>query len=205
MSSHHWTVTDRWMRGLHLYTSLFLVPWMVVYAISAFCLNHNRWFQERKLTPTFVVLSETDFVADAAFPHDPTEQAQALLRHLGLDGAHRVASTDANQLTLYRSSLTGMYRITWHTQRTRLKVEKQQPFSAYSFLNSVHFQHEYQAGYWAPSLWAATVDAVTGSTLLWVVSGIYLWARRPRRRLAGGLCLAAGGLVFLVLVILLCR
>ena len=96
-------------------------------------------------------------------------------------------------------------RITWHTQRTRLKVEKQQPFSFYSFCNSLHFQHEYQSGYWVTNLWAATVDAVTGSTVLWVVSGIYLWARRPRRRLAGGLCLAAGCLLFAVLALLLCR
>lgn len=206
MTSHRWAVCDRWMRALHLYTSLFLAPWMIVYAISAFFLNHNRWFQQHKLTPTFVVLSETDFTADAAFPKDPEEQARAILQHLDLAGAHRIAGTpDANQLTLYRPCLTGSYRIAWTAQRTRLKVEKQQPFSFYSFCNSLHFQHEYQAGFWVTNMWAATVDGVTGSTVLWVVSGIYLWARRSRRRLAGGLCLAAGCLLFAVLALLLCR
>ncbi len=205
MTSHHWAVCDRWARALHLYTSLFLAPWMIVYAISAFCLNHNRWFQQHKMTPAFVVISETDFAADAAFPKDQEAQAQAILQHLDLAGAHRVTGADANQLTLYRSCLTGMYRVTWHTQRTRLKVEKQQPFSFYSLCNSLHFQREYQAGFWVNNLWALTVDAVTSSTVLWVVTGIYLWARRPRRRLAGGLCLAAGCLLFAVLVILLCR
>jgi len=32
------------MRAVHLYTGLLLVPWMAMYATSAFCLNHNRWF-----------------------------------------------------------------------------------------------------------------------------------------------------------------
>ena len=30
------------MRALHLYTGLFLVPWMTVYAVSAFCLKHGE-------------------------------------------------------------------------------------------------------------------------------------------------------------------
>jgi hypothetical protein len=41
--------------------------------------------------------------------------------------------------------------------------------------------------------------------MIWVISGIYLWARRPRKRLLGGLCMAAGCLLFGVLVVLLCR
>ena len=39
-----WSRVDRFMRAGHLYTGLFLVPWMAVYATSAFCLNHNSWF-----------------------------------------------------------------------------------------------------------------------------------------------------------------
>jgi hypothetical protein len=43
MGTRRWLLCDRWMRALHLYTGLFLVPWMTVYAVSAFCLNHNEW------------------------------------------------------------------------------------------------------------------------------------------------------------------
>ena len=46
MKTSRWVRWDRWMRGLHLYTGLFLVPWMTVYATSAFCLNHKEWFTE---------------------------------------------------------------------------------------------------------------------------------------------------------------
>jgi hypothetical protein len=36
METNRWVRWDRWMRALHLYTGLFLVPWMTVYAVSAF-------------------------------------------------------------------------------------------------------------------------------------------------------------------------
>ena len=48
---------------------------------------------------------------------------------------------------------------------------------------------------------ALIVDAVTASTVFWVLSGVYIWARRPRKRLLGGLCLAGGCLLFAFLAI----
>ncbi len=36
MSSDAWLRVDRFMRSVHLYTGLFLVPWMDVYATSGF-------------------------------------------------------------------------------------------------------------------------------------------------------------------------
>jgi hypothetical protein len=59
--------------------------------------------------------------------------------------------------------------------------------------------------YFAHLAWAVIVDATTASTILWLISGIYLWARRPRKRLLGGLCLIAGTLLFAILAALLCR
>jgi hypothetical protein len=34
LSKSSWIRTDRSMRAIHLYTSMFLVPWMVMYAVS---------------------------------------------------------------------------------------------------------------------------------------------------------------------------
>jgi len=43
---------DRILRWIHLYTGLFLLPWMLVYGASAFCLNHNQWLIEKlNVTP----------------------------------------------------------------------------------------------------------------------------------------------------------
>jgi hypothetical protein len=195
------------MRASHLYTGMFLVPWMIVYAVSAFCLNHSAWFVERfQPAQKWEVERETDFAPDAAFPADPDGQAQAILAALDLEGAYRITGVpDANQLTLMRLCVTGHYRITWQRQRNHVVVDRLKPVSFYSIVNNLHFVMGYGQSSWAYLTWAALVDAVTISTVIWVISGIYLWARWPRKRLVGGLCLAAGSLLFVVLVTLLCR
>jgi hypothetical protein len=207
METNPWVRWDRLMRAAHLYTGLFLVPWMMVYAISAFCLNHKEWFIEGlQLAPKWQLVHETDFAADAAFPYDPEEQAKAILKHLDLEGAHTfMGAPNPSQMTILRFCGTGHYRITWHRQQSRLVVEKQRPVSFYSVVNALHFQHGYGQPFFAHLTWAAIVDTATVSTVIWVISGIYLWARRPRRRLLGGLCMVAGILLFVALAILLCQ
>jgi len=41
---------SRWlykiMQWPHLYTGLFLIPWLLVYATSALCLNHGPWINK---------------------------------------------------------------------------------------------------------------------------------------------------------------
>ena len=207
MEKNRWMRWDRLMRASHLYTGLLLVPWMIVYAVSAFCLNHSAWFSNPPKTgPKWEVVRETEFTPDAAFPQDPHQQAQAILKHLDLDGAYRIPGDPlANPLTIYRSCAAGLYRVTWHRQPSRLVVEQYGPTSFYVLVNNLHFQHGYDqetVAYWT---WAVIVDVVTVSTVIWVISGIYLWARRPRKRLLGGVCLVAGVVLFVWLAVVLCQ
>ena len=207
MAKNRGARSDRLMRALHLYTGMFLVPWMMVYAISAFLVNHKEWFG-KEIQPTWEVSQEIDFDPGPAFPQDSEEQARAILKHLDLDGAHRVTGDDPSQLIIFRNCATGYYRISWQREPSRLVVQKQQPCSFYSFVNALHFQH----GYFKPHLanlpwliWGIVVDIITISTVLWVITGIYIWARRPGVRLLSGLCLLAGSLLFAALAVLMCR
>ena len=207
MDNRRWLTWDRLMRLSHLYTGLFLVPWMTVYAISAFCLNHKEWINERmQVMPKWELVSETRFVPDAEFPDDPAKRAEVILEHVGLAGPHNPPSVPApNQLTVLRMCGTGHYRVAWDGQRSLVTVDKLLPFSFYSFVNFLHFQHGYSQPYATQWVWAIVVDVVTSSTVIWIISGIWLWARRPRNRRAGGLCMVAGTLLFAGLAILLCR
>jgi hypothetical protein len=207
MKTHGWGRWDHLMRASHLYTGLFLVPWMTVYAVSAFLLNHNTWFTET-LQPKWEVIRETEFNPGPTFPHVSGEQARAILKHLELDGAHRIMADGSSQMDLFRYCAAGHYRVTWKRQEARLIVQKQKPFSFYSLVNALHFQHGYTDPHFAylPWLaWAVVVDAVTISTVIWIISGIYLWARRPKKRLLGGVCMLAGSVLFAALAVLLCR
>lgn len=208
MANTAWNRLDRLMRTLHLYTGLFLVPWMMVYAASAFCLNHGP-----RITETFGIappkwheVRRVDFTPDDAFPADPEEQARALLRYLDLDGPYNIQGKPTpDRLVVFRACMSSPYRVTWQRKQSRLIVEQMLPFSYYRLMHAMHFQHGYHRLYPVPVIWAVAVDAVALSIVVWVISGIYLWARRPRRRLAGGVCLVAGILLFTGLAVLLSR
>jgi len=146
-----------------------------------------------------------EFTPGPGFPQTPAEQAVAILKHVDLEGPHTIYGTpDANQLVLIRMCAMGHYRISWFPPRSRVVVDRFQPASFYAVINAFHFQSGYRP-YFAHAAWAVIVDATTSSTILWLISGIYLWARRPRRRLLGGLCLIAGTVLFAILAVLLCR
>lgn len=204
MASSRWSRLDSFMRLGHLYTGLFLVPWMAIYATSAFCLNHDRWFPP--IFQSWQTVKEVDFTADKSTGPEPAEQARALLKELGLDGPHRImGDPTAKEMVVWRSCSSGDYRITWRRDKSRVTIQRQQPFSVLRLVHSLHFVRGYDRRYLAAAGWALSVDVVVISTWFWVISGVYIWARRPKKRAAGGICLVAGGLLFAGLVILLCR
>ena len=204
MANTIWARLDGFMRLGHLYTGLFLVPWMAIYATSAFCLNHDRWFPP--LFQSWQVVKEVEIAADSLPATAPEEQVHELLEKLGLDGPHRIiGEPTAKEMQIYRMCPSGDYRITWQPARSRAVVRRQQPFSALRMVHSLHFGRGYASRYAAATAWALSVDAVAISTWFWVISGIYLWARRPKQRALGWTCLIAGGAVFALLVAMLCR
>lgn len=198
---------DRVLRWIHLYTGLFLLPWMLIYGTSAFCLNHNRWFIEKLNVKPFrwEVERQVDFRPDDNFPHDPAQQAGAIVKFLDLDGPHNVIGRpNANQMMINRVCATGNYRITWRKPNSLLVVEKQKSFSFYRLIHFLHFRGGYGQPYFANVAWAVIVDAVAVSMWLWVVSGVYLWWRRTRKLALGAACLVAGIMSFAALVVLFC-
>ncbi len=108
-------------------------------------------------------------------------------------------------MVIYRSCATGLYQVVWHRQTSRLVVQRYGPPSLYMLVNNLHFQRGYDQEGLTYRTWAVIVDVVTISTVIWIISGVYLWARRPRKRRLGGACLAAGLLLFVGLVVALCQ
>ncbi len=208
MTANGWALTDRIMRTLHLYSGLFLTPWMLIYATSAFLMNHSPWINRLAgvKPPVWKVVRTLDYAPNRTLPDDPEELARTILVHLDLDGAHRIqGKPNPQRLVILRLCGRGHYRITWLRQQGKLVVEQQQPFSWVRLVNFLHFKHGYNQHYAAHVAWAVVVDAVVLSIVFWSVSGIYLWARWPRRRRLGGVCVIAGSLLFIVLAIGLCR
>ena len=208
MAKSLWAKTDTGMRWIHLYTGLFLSPWLLVYATSALFLNHNQWFRKHLKVepPRWELKQEIDFSPKDTFSEARAEQARTILQHLDLDGPHRVLgqpNANTKQMIILRICGSGNYRITWQRQAGRLKVEKQ-TFHWYRLVHFLHFRGGYAQPYLASIIWAVLVDVVSVCLWLWVVSGIYIWARVPKKRLLGAICVVGGSVLFAVLVIVFC-
>jgi hypothetical protein len=146
------------------------------------------------------------FTPDETFPQTAPEQAAAILDRVGLAGAHNiVGNPKAPQMVIMRPNAAGAYRVTWRRPARLLIVERMQPFSAWRLLHTLHFRFGYQQPYFAYVTWAAMVDVVTISIWVWVLSGFYIWLRRPHTHLVGSLFAVGGSVLFIVLTILLCR
>lgn len=208
MANNRLMKVDSVLRWIHLYTGLFLLPWVLMYGTSALCLNHNHWFLEKlNIKPAHWELErEVDFTPDENFPHEPAQQAGAIVKFLDLDGPHNVmmGQSNPNQLMINRMCATGNYRITWRKPRSLLVVEKQKSFSFYRLIHFLHFRGGYAQPYFATIAWAGIVDVVSVSMWLWVISGVYLWWRRTRKAALGVACLVAGVVSFVGLVVLFC-
>jgi hypothetical protein len=155
--------------------------------------------------PSWEVVREVAFTPPGAFPVAASDQARAILKTLDLDGPHHIQRPTLQQLLIVRPSGQGNYRITWRRQQSLIVVEQQRPFSAFRLLHYLHFRGGYGQPYAAAIGWAIVVDAVAVSLWLWVISGIYLWARRPNKRKLGTACLVVGCALFAALVTWLCQ
>ncbi len=78
-----------WLRRAHMYGALFLVPWVLIYAVSTVVMNHGSHFSEPPERPVFQKVSEQQY--DGTFAQGATSQhiGAQLLAHLGMEGKHR--------------------------------------------------------------------------------------------------------------------
>lgn len=189
------------MQVIHNYTGLFLMPWMVVYGASAFLINHSHLFQkEIKRSTQFTKLYEETFVPAQNLPSDPNEQANFILKRLDLSGPNRVIGQPSpDQMTIFRPSPGGNYRIHWLPKEKRLVVTRQ-PFSIFRTINYLHFKAGYQQNNLAFDGWAVVVDLVAISIFIWIVSGIYMMLKKPGEKKWSYISMLAGFVVFAVLV-----
>lgn len=183
------------VRRAHLYTGLFLLPWVIMFGVSTIPINHQS-----PETVQWTHLAQHTF--DAPVPTS-SENLRPLGREMmnaaGLKGGYYVYRVNPRQVQAGHPSFLAPIRLSYFHEERRLVVE-QRPFSLRPFLSGMHTRGGYDMGGFWDSVWAVFVDVVSVGLILWIASGIYMWWGIPSTRRWGWLALGAGAICFGVII-----
>lgn len=186
-----------------MYSALFLLPWMIIYAASGLVLNHmplvREWYGAD--FARFDKIAERPYPMTFSVDADARTIAAQILDDLDLAGSFTVQGTlQSPRVVINRNGAFAQHRVTYLPAERRLTVEKQS-FVLPVFLNRAHFRHGYDHSYIAAKAWAFVVDLVVVAMIFWAVSGLIMWWEiRPARTL-GWVSLAASAVVFGMLLV----
>ena len=187
-------------RRLHLYLSLSLLPWFLVYALSSLAIQHRSLFTDdpkAKWTPRF----GREYTRQ--IPQENLRQTAAdMLAELDLQGLFRARRAGPERLIVTRFDFFGQTRLTYHIGEQRLVAEDQK-FGIDHFLIFMHIRAGWVQESFLSDLWAVIVDVVCIACVVWVATGLYMWWLLPATRRWGLLALGAGWVTFAVFVLTL--
>ena len=188
------------VRRIHLFTGLFLAPWMVMYALSTMVMTHHHLVNSfyGSASPALVTERELDY--SRSFPADAAREdiARQILDDLGLEGAHSVSGgRNGRPLVIQRQHAMPQRRITYDPSKSRIAIQREE-FRASTFLERMHRRRGYNQPYALEDTWGFTVDIAVVTMVFWSLSGIWLWWGLRTTRFWGALSLAVGAILFAV-------
>lgn len=196
---------DHFVRRLHLYLALSLLPWFFMYGISSIPFSHNSYFEQRfrsRGIPQWNLRFERDY--ELAIPREANlrEIGARIVRDTGLQGSFGVSRPRENQISVYVHTFWNASQVTYRMDQKLLRVEDR-TFRWEHFLTGLHAR----GGFENPSplniAWSLVVDLVCVGFLLWIATGILMWWQLRQTRAWGFLALGSGIGLFAVFLIAL--
>ncbi|MBN8732201.1 MAG: PepSY-associated TM helix domain-containing protein [Acidobacteria bacterium] len=203
-------------RRLHLYLSLALLPWVLMYGVSSYFFAHpetgRAWYGDRMnwrpRAATVEALPES-----IAIPMPGAEQevmrgfGRKVLEAVGLSEVFDSASfgayrTGPKQINVFVYRFLGQVQVKVDTETRRIAVEEKQ-FRWDHFFTGMHARGGFeQEGVWQWA-WAVVVDLASIAFLVWVATGLYMWWTMGARtaRAWGWVAMGAGLVSFVVFMV----
>ena len=185
-----------------MYLGLLLVPWFLVYAVSAVFFNHGRFFGPlfEPDGPGWVTRFERPYQRPVPEDADVRAVAGEILRDVGLERAYGAYRPNPRRLNIWAFSFLKTTRLTYFIDEGRLVAEDKR-FRFDHALTGVHARGGFVQESLLSDAWAVVVDLVGIGLVLWVATGVYMWWRDKRLRLWGGIAFVGGLACFAVLVV----
>ena len=190
----------RWTRELHLYFGLFVSPFLLLFGVSVFFLNHAKVAVDR--------WTSVDTVRDVRVPaglellrgREAVDRAREMLPQLGVTGeigfTRFVAATRHFVFPVSRPGMETTVEVDLDARSAVVSRRATSVLEAFAYLHKMPGPHNVAIrGYWVGiQVWRYFADATIYLLLFISLSGIYLWwTIKAERRI--GLTLAAGGIV----------
>lgn len=192
--------TNLILRRTHLYLGMLLIPWLLIFGLSTLMFNHGDYFRPlRPADPQFVPLWEKDYSLPRPLTDTNLREVVAqLLADNGLRGAFGAQQRD-NALNITLQNFLQPTRLTYNLNTKKLRAEKKK-FARVEVLQRLHFRAGYNGSSLLANVWPVIVDVFCVTMLIWILTGLYLWWKIRDSRRLGWLTIAAGMLMFVLLL-----
>jgi hypothetical protein len=195
---------SRLIRRIHMYTGLFLGPWMLMYALSTLVMTHREFVGSFYPTKRPAIVTERELDYSRSFPTNATREQIGLqiLQDLGLDGTHSVSGgRNGKPLVVNRQHALTTRRLTFDAEKGKVLIEREE-FRGPSFLERMHRRRGYNS-YPLENTWGFSVDVAVVAMMFWSLSGIWLWWELKSTRSWGALSFVSGLALIAVFLALL--
>ena len=164
------------IRRTHMYLALFLTPWVLMYALSTMAMNHRPFFRALYDNEPAAWELEKEIPYTATFAEDTKRWivGDQILQDLKLEGNHNTRGSLENRITITRNDPLGIRRITYIPAEQTLKIERQ-VLRPDRFLEHMHRRRGYNTDYITDDLWTISVDLFILASVIWVISGLWMW------------------------------
>ena len=190
--------TDTWTRKLHYYLGLYFLLFVWLFSLSGLVLNHSGW----TFAQFWPQRRQSHF--ERPVRQDPTQtdmaRARGIMGQLGIRGeVDWPAGAPAQGHLAFRVTRPGCtYEVDLDQSRGIAAVHETR-VNAWGVLNALHHLNGVHAGdarnardWFLTSVWTFCMDALAAGLIFTVVSGVYIWCRSGRKRVAGVVALLAG-------------
>ncbi len=198
-----WTISHL-VRRIHMFTALFLAPWMIMYALSTLVMAHREWVGSFYASKKPTIMTERELDYTRSFPADATREqmAELILEDLGLSGTHSLSGGRNGQpLVIRRQQALTPRQITFDRSKSKIVLQREQ-FRGSNFLERMHRRRGYN-NYPFENTWGFSVDVAVLAMVFWGLSGVWLWLELKPTRLWGALSLTTGLTLFALFLALI--
>lgn len=190
-----------WNRRIHIYTGLYFLLFIWLFAFSGLLLNHPKW----EFAQFWKGRKESSFERQVKVPDagGDLDRAQAVMAQLNMAGEidRTVLYPNENrfEFRVVRPSVTADVMIDLETGQAAVSLIE---VNTWGVLYRLHLftgvrmdRPELVRDWIATTMWSVSMDAVCVGLILMVLGGLYMWWLRVEMRKAGLAALGAGVLI----------